>query len=67
MLAGDKEVQEKIKQIFITPPEVNADSDEDSADDDDGEMVYNLTGMLCSNVFLPRSTKYFLYRTPVTS
>ena len=54
MLAGDKEVQEKIKQIFITPPEVNADSDEDSADDDDGEMVYNLTGMLCSNLFLPR-------------
>ena len=67
MLAEDEEVQEKIEQIFITPPEVNADSDEDSADDDDGGMVNNLTGMLCSNLFLPRTTKYFLYRTRVTS
>lgn len=46
MLDEGKEIQEQVEKIFLTPPEVNADSDEDSADEDDGGMVYNLAGNL---------------------
>lgn len=49
MLDEDEDMQERVEKIFITPPEVNADSDEDSADDDDGGMIYNLTGKLYFN------------------
>lgn len=43
MLDEDEGMQAQVEDIFITPPEVNAESDEDSADDDEGGMVYNLT------------------------
>lgn len=54
MLEDDNEMQEHVDEIFITPPEVNAASDEDSADDDDGGMIYNLTGILHFISFYPR-------------
>ena len=66
MLAEDEEVQEKIEQIFITPPEVNADSDEDSTDEDNGG--YTILQVCCAVIYFYLDQKNIFYiGPPVTS
>ena len=52
MLNDDEELSSQVDQIFITPPEVNVDTDKDSADESDGGMIYNLTGTVNYICFL---------------
>ncbi|XP_072399204.1 uncharacterized protein [Diabrotica undecimpunctata] len=45
MVYGDEKLAEQVDNIFITPPDVNgADTDEDSANEDEGGFINNLTG-----------------------
>ncbi|KAG5877348.1 hypothetical protein JTB14_005148 [Gonioctena quinquepunctata] len=44
MLNDDETMAEQVEDIFITPPDVNVDTDEDSGDEDRGGMIYNMTG-----------------------
>ncbi|XP_074029977.1 uncharacterized protein isoform X5 [Leptinotarsa decemlineata] len=44
MIWGDDEFQHTVDQIFVEPPEPNIETDEDSADEDDGGMIHNLNG-----------------------
>ena len=43
-LAEDESNLLDVDGIFISPPDVNMDSDEDSASEDEGGLVDNLTG-----------------------
>ena len=43
-LAEDESNLLDVDGIFISPPDVNMDSDEDSANEDEGRLVDNLTG-----------------------
>ena len=43
-LAEDERNLLAVDRIFISPPDVNMDSDEDSASEDEGGLVDNLTG-----------------------
>ena len=43
-LAEDENNLLNVDGIFISPPDVNMDSDEDSASEDEGGFVDNLTG-----------------------
>ncbi|KAG5864831.1 hypothetical protein JTB14_033773 [Gonioctena quinquepunctata] len=44
MLNDDETMAGQVEDIFITPPDVNVDTDEDSGDEDGGGMIYNMTG-----------------------
>lgn len=44
MLSEDDDLMQNVDQIFVEPPDANVDTDEDSADEDEGGMIYNLKG-----------------------
>ncbi|XP_068081249.1 uncharacterized protein [Anabrus simplex] len=44
ILEADDELGHQTEDIFIEPPDGNVDTDEDSANEDEGGMVHNLTG-----------------------
>jgi DNA excision repair protein ERCC-6 len=44
ILAEDEESEIDVRDVFITPPEGNDLTDEDSADEDEGGLIDNLTG-----------------------
>ncbi|CAG9840568.1 unnamed protein product [Diabrotica balteata] len=45
MVYGDEKLAEQVDNIFITPPDVNGvDTDEDSANEDEGGFANNLIG-----------------------
>ncbi|KAJ8953438.1 hypothetical protein NQ318_023557 [Aromia moschata] len=41
---ADENIANQVDEIFIEPPETNVETDEDSADEDEGGMIHNLTG-----------------------
>ncbi|KAG5864540.1 hypothetical protein JTB14_007595 [Gonioctena quinquepunctata] len=43
MLNDDETMAGQVEVIFITPPDVNVDTDEDSGDEDGGGVIYNMT------------------------
>ena len=44
MLLEDENEELEVNCIYIASPQVNIDSDEDSADEDEGELIDDLTG-----------------------
>ncbi|KAJ8937699.1 hypothetical protein NQ314_011755 [Rhamnusium bicolor] len=44
MVYADENIANQVDEIFIEPPETNVVTDEDSADEDEGGMIHNLTG-----------------------
>lgn len=44
MVYDNDDIANQVDEIFIEPPECNVGTDEDSADEDEGGMVHNLTG-----------------------
>ena len=44
MLNEDNDLLQNVDEIFVEPPDPNVDTDEDSADEDEGGMIYNLSG-----------------------
>ncbi|KAJ8938653.1 hypothetical protein NQ314_011392 [Rhamnusium bicolor] len=44
MVYSDENIANQVDEIFIEPPETNVETDEDSADEDEGGMIHNLTG-----------------------
>lgn len=51
MLNDDEDLLQQVDEIFMEPPDPNVDTDEDSADEDEGGMLYNLTGILSNICF----------------
>lgn len=46
MLQEDDELLQNVDEIFVEPPEPNVDTDEDSANEDEGGNIYNLNGKI---------------------
>lgn len=44
MIYADDDVANQVDEMFVEPPEANVETDEDSADEDEGGMFHNLTG-----------------------
>lgn len=44
MILENENIANEVDEIFIEPPESNIETDEDSADENEGGMVHNLTG-----------------------
>lgn len=43
MLNDDKALLQQVDEIFVEPPDPNALTDEDSANEDEGGMIHNST------------------------
>lgn len=44
MLSEDDDLLQNVDEIFVEPPDANVDTDEDSADEEEGGMMHNLNG-----------------------
>ncbi|KAG5862172.1 hypothetical protein JTB14_033011 [Gonioctena quinquepunctata] len=44
MIWGDDDIANQVDEIFVELSEPNIDTDEDSADEENGDMLQNLTG-----------------------
>lgn len=44
MINEDDDLLQEVDEIFLEPPEPTVDTDQDSADEDEGGMLYNLSG-----------------------
>ncbi|XP_069689776.1 piggyBac transposable element-derived protein 3-like [Periplaneta americana] len=44
IIEANDDLANKTEDIFIVPPDVHVDTDEDSANEDEGGMIYNVTG-----------------------
>jgi len=52
MINEDDDLLQEVDEIFLEPPEPTVDTDQDSADEDEGGMLYNLSGNINLLLFI---------------